>query len=120
MLNNNIKRSLLHLIAILFIGCNLSSSKSSSFTGNWRLIKSNGIHFNVPPLVKLNEIDRTLSSKQSKTELTLTGNRVVFSYDSLNYFKETEFIYKIFHENEIAFLELVSLKNNNRYILSRE
>lgn len=108
-MNKNIKTLLLHLIILFSIGCNLSSSGNSSFTGNWRLIKSNGTHFNVPPKVKLNEINRTVNSKQSKKTSTLSSDKIVFAYDSLNYFSETEFYYNIFYKNEVEFLELISI-----------
>ncbi len=120
MMNKNIKRILAKLVVIFLISCNLSTTKDSNFTGNWKLIKHNGVHFNVLPDIKLNEISRKLDVKLSKEHPMLPDNKVIFSYDSTNYFSETEFYYRVLYENENEYLELISFEENNRYLLSRE
>ena len=105
---------------MLLMACN-STSKETSFTGSWKLVKSNGVHFNILPTIVLEEIERTIPSEKASEISNSYRSQVVFAHKNTeNYFSETTFQYHVTYEDDVEFLELFSIDTKNSYLLARE
>ena len=109
------------IIVLIFLSISCSSvNKDLGFTGDWILVRSNNVFFNVCPKVKLVEINRVIGAYETNRLIDSPLNKVVFSHgDEENYFSDTSFYFKASYENGSEFLELISLDKGNNYLLAR-
>lgn len=112
-----------------FFTCgNLKSTKDAvhiSIMGNWLLTNIQGVSCNSCPEITFFENGSGRITKPSKEEILFkyilsSENKILFTISKdENYFKNKDYKYTLYSENNLEILKLNSMKSNLEYILTR-